>query len=422
MSERTARISARVVFALVCALWVFDAVLAYLTRSLGANTSWSTSNFLVGSAFGLMLLTFPLSGVLICDRRPGSRIGWLLLATGACWVISGATVYADYGLRLHPGSLPGSDFVAVIASSLWVPAIGLCGTYLLLLFPDGRLPSPRWRWVLHLSTFVMVAGVLSLALTPGLLGDAGYPDTVNPIGITSLATALDYAKLVIVLLPVAMCVSAASLVVRYRRAGPVERQQITWLAAAATVVVSMYAVVLPLSAFIAPSGPPPTSVQAMQAVALISFGLIPGAVLVAVLRYRLYEIDVLIRRTVTYAVLVAILGAGYLAGIWMLGAVLRSLTGASGAVAVTVSTLAVWAAFQPLRSRVQRVVDHRFARGRYDAETAVAGFSSRLRDQVDLDAIACDLIDTAHRTVQPRMVSVWLRAEDTPQRDREVRP
>ena len=107
-----------------------------------------------------MLLTFPIAGLLICTRRPGSRIGWLLMATGLSWILSGATTVADYGLRLHPGSIPAADYLAVLGSSLWVAAIGICGTYLLLLFPDGRLPSRRWRWVLHLSTFVIVGGTI----------------------------------------------------------------------------------------------------------------------------------------------------------------------------------------------------------------------------------------------------------------------
>ena len=222
-----------------------------------------------------------------------------------------------------------------------MPAIGICGTYLLLLFPDGRLPSPRWRWVLHLSTFVIVGGTLSLVLTPGLMGDAGYPHTVNPLGVDALAACSTIAHGILILLPLAMLLSAASVVVRFRHAGAVERTQITWLAAAASTVVVIYALVLPMSAAVDHSGVPPTWLQAAQAVALLSFGLIPAAVLVAVLRYRLYEIDVIIRRTVTYTVLAAVLGVTYLAGIWLLGWLLRSLTGASGALAVTLSTLAV---------------------------------------------------------------------------------
>ena len=213
-------------------------------------------------------------------------------------------------------------------------------------------------------------------LTPGPMTDAGYPHTVNPIGLSSLATVNDFAHGILFLLPLAMLLSAASVVVRFRHAGPVERTQITWLAAAASTVVVIYALVLPMSGAADHNGTPPTWLQAAQAVALLSFGLIPAAVLVAVLRYRLYEIDVIIRRTVTYTVLAVVLGATYLAGIWLLGWMLRSLTGASGALAVTLSTLAVWAAFQPLRGRVQALVDRRFARERYDADHALAGLSA----------------------------------------------
>jgi hypothetical protein len=413
MSHRAARLTAWAAFALACALWTVDLVVAYLTRDLQVNTNWST-NFAVGIAYGLMLLTFPIAGLLICTRRPGSPIGWLLMATGLSWILSGATTVADYGLRLHPGSIPAANYLAVLGSALWVPAIGICGTYLLLLFPDGRLPSPRWRWVLHLSTFVIVGGTLSLVLTPGLMGDAGYPHTVNPLGVDALAGVLDYAHSILILLPLAMLLSAASVVVRFRHAGAVERTQITWLAAAASTVVIIYALVLPMSA-VEPSGVPPGWLQAAQAVALLSFGLIPAAVLVAVLRYRLYEIDVIIRRTVTYTVLAAVLGVTYLAGIWLLGSLLRSLTGASGALAVTLSTLAVWAAFQPLRGRVQALVDRRFSRSRYDADRTLAAFSGRLRDQLDLEALEREMLDVVRTTVHPGYAELWLR-------DRELRP
>ena len=414
MSHRAARLTAWAVFTLACALWTVDLVVAYLTRDLQVNTNWST-NFAVGIAYGLMLLTFPIAGLLICTRRPGSPIGWLLMATGLSWILSGATTVADYGLRLHPGSIPAANYLAVLGSALWVPAIGICGTYLLLLFPDGRLHSPRWRWVLQLSTFVIVGGTLSLVLTPGLMSDAGYPHTVNPLGVDALASVLDYAHGILILLPLAMLLSAASVVVRFRHAGAVERTQITWLAAAASTVVIIYALVLPMSVATSPSGVPPTWIQAAQAVALLSFGLIPAAVLVAVLRYRLYEIDVIIRRTVTYAVLAAVLGVTYLAGIWLMGSLLRSLTGASGALAVTLSTLAVWAAFQPLRGRVQRLVDRRFSRSRYDADHTLAAFSGRLRDQLDLEALEREMLDVVRATVHPGHAELWLR-------DREARP
>jgi hypothetical protein len=199
------------------------------------------------------------------------------------------------------------------------------------------------------------------------------------------------------------------VVVRFRRAGAVERTQITWLAAAASMVVIIYAAVLPMSALVAPSEVPPGWLQAAQAVALLSFGLIPAAVLVAVLRYRLYEIDVIIRRTVTYTVLAAVLGATYLAGVWLLGWMLRSLTGASGALAVTLSTLAVWAAFQPLRGRVQSLVDRRFARERYDANRTLEAFSGRLRDQLDLETLSGEMVEAVQVTLHPAHVSLWLR-------------
>jgi hypothetical protein len=411
MSPRAGRIAAWCVFAFTCVLWLVDLVYAYLTRDLQADTNWSNSNFAAGMALALSLLAFPVAGVLIATRRSGSRIGWLLLAIGLCWGVANLTPYADYGLRLHPGSVPAGNLIAPIVSAMWAPAIGLCGTFLLLLFPDGHLPSPRWRWVAWLSGFTIVAGTLSLILTPGLMKDAGYPATRNPYGIGPLATAIDAAHLVLILLPVSMVLSAAGLIARYRRAALVEREQIKWLAFAAALVAGTYAVVLPVSEIVSPNGVPPAWVQVAQAVALLSFALIPLAILVAVLRYRLFEIDVIIRRTITYAVLVALLGAGYVAGIWMLGTALRSLAGASGTIAVTVTTLLLWTAFQPLQARVVRVVDRRFARERYDAGRALAGLSARLRDRGELDAVERELLDVVAETLQPRHATLWLREQ-----------
>jgi hypothetical protein len=175
-------------------------------------------------------------------------------------------------------------------------------------------------------------------------------------------------------------------------------------------VALVYAVVVPLGAVVDPSSQhTPAWLSAAQSVSLLSFGLIPVAIVFAVLRYRLYEIDVIIRRTLVYAALVAVLVALYLGGVTLVGGLVRTVAGGSGAVGVTVSTLLVAAAFQPLRSRIQRAVDHRFYRGRYDAARTLESFSGRLRDEVAIETVSGEVLDVVRRTLQPAHVSLWLR-------------
>jgi len=243
-----------------------------------------------------------------------------------------AGAYADYTIKLHHAG-PADTVSAALSAALWLPAIGLTGTFLILLFPDGHLPGPRWRSVAWTSAVGIVVASFCLMFTPGPLDDGGYPNVPNPLGIDAIGVVLDTGKLTILLVLAMMVASAASLVVRYRRARGGERQQLKWLATAAAVVAVTYAIVEPLSALVAPSsGSPPTWLAVAQNVAILSFALIPAAIAVAVLRYRLYEIDVIIRRTLVYAALIATLAVVYLSGVALVGGLLRTVTGGSGAV------------------------------------------------------------------------------------------
>jgi hypothetical protein len=211
-----------------------------------------------------------------------------------------------------------------------------------------------------------------------------------------------------------MVASAASLVVRFRRAHGPERQQLRWLAASAAAVAVIYAVVEPVSALVdSGSGQAPQWLTVAEDVALVSFALIPIAIVFAVLRYRLYEIDVIIRRTLVYAVLVAVLAAMYLGGVTLVGGILRGATGGSGALSVTLSTLAVAAAFQPLRGRIQRAVDRRFYRARYDASRTLEAFSGRLREQVDLETVTDEVLAVVRHTLQPAHATMWLKPPES---------
>ena len=197
MSARAKRWIAWAAFATAVVLWVNSGVLGWLTRNAHTNNGWGESSFAVEIAFGLILATFPVVGLLIALRRPETPIGWLLLAIGISWGIAGMTSYADYGIVVHPGSLPGAALVASVAGHMWAPPIGLMGTFLLLLFPDGRLPGPRWRWVAYLSAFAIAGTSVVLLVSPGTMGDNGYPDTINPLGIEALDGVIGFAQIII---------------------------------------------------------------------------------------------------------------------------------------------------------------------------------------------------------------------------------
>ena len=401
-------------FAVIFALWAVAIVTAWATRDLKNPESLGSgsADLLLAIGVAVVLLAFPVAGIVIATRQPANLIGWILLAIGAGWaLLAGATGYADYGIRLHPGSLPGADIAAALTLTVWAPPVGLTGTFLLLLFPDGHLPGPRWRWVAYVGAASTATCAITALLDPGLLDGSVYQNTQNPMGVESLSgvvAVLDYA---VVVLAATMVASAASLVVRFRRAGQVEREQVKWLAAAAGVSAVIYFVDLCLGVT-AGAGPEPAWRLMIDNTFVLSLGLIPAAIGIAVLRYRLYEIDVIIRRTLVYAALVSVLALIYLAGVFGIQTAVRSVSGQSGTLAVTVSTLLVAAAFQPLRARIRRAVDHRFYRGRYDAARTLEEFSGRLREQVDIETVSGEVVDVVRQTLQPAHVTLWLRSPE----------
>jgi MFS family permease len=394
------------------ALFAFSVAFGVLADDAKQSGSWSGGGLWVGLALVTAAAAYPAAGWLIAARRPENPIGWLLLAIGLMWGLGFTSTYADYTVKLHH-DLPGGTLVAAVGGAFWLPAIGVTGTFLLLLFPDGRLPGRRWRWVACVSGAAIAAALVFLVFRPGSLADAGYPGAQNPLGIEALRPVRAAGWLTILLVIAMMVTSAASLVVRYRRARGPERQQVKWLAASAAGIAVTYAIIVPVGAYVDPSSQhTPAWLSAAQSLSLLSFGLIPVAIVFAVLRYRLYEIDVIIRRTLVYAVLVALLAALYLGGVTLVGGLLRAVTGGSGAIGVTVSTLLVAAAFQPLRARIQRAVDRRFYRGRYDAARTLESFSGRLREHVEIESVSSEVLDVVHQTLQPAHVSLWLRSPE----------
>ncbi len=390
--------------------WFFVAALATSgLLDLADGGGEVTASTLVGAvAFALVIGTFPVSGLLVLRRQPHNRVGWLLLAVADIWAVGAlGDVYATYGLTIEPGSLPLAAVGATVSNAIWAPALGLMSTFLLLYFPDGRLPGPRWRPLARLSGGVIVALTALLLVSPGELMEGPLAGEQNPLGVNALRPVSD-PLLATLLLALTSCIvaSAWSLVVRFRRSRGVERQQLKWMTAAGSVVALAFFANILLSMPYS-QGAEPGWLLAFNNLAFATWALLPAAIAAAVLKHGLYDIDVVINRALVYGSLTAALAGLYLGSVLLLQLVLRPLTVDSD-LAVAVSTLAVAAAFRPARRGIQGVVDRRFYRRRYDAALTLDAFTARLRHQVDLDAVGADLLEAALETVQPTHATVWL--------------
>ncbi len=341
----------------------------------------------------------PLLGGLIASRRPENPYGWLWIGFGMGFALTAfANAYSAYALMVAPGSLPAPRMVGVLSTEgfvLWITLL----PFLFLLFPDGRLPSQRWR---YLAWSVVAVGAMMVALGP-LLSDPTTDRFVNPIAIGGTAgeviDVLGYGGMIALF--GAVILSALSLVFRYRRAVGVERQQIKWFVYAATFVGGF--TVLNLIDFL------PDWLTTLLGTA-VGLGLY-ASVGVAILRHRLYDIDVVINRTLVYGSLTATLAAVYFGGVTATQAIFRALTGQQeqSQLVIVISTLAIAALFNPLRRRIQAFIDRRFYRRKYDAAKTLEAFSARLRDDTDLDTLNNHLVEVVRETMQPAHVSVWLR-------------
>jgi hypothetical protein len=326
-------------------------------------------------------------------------VGWLLLTLGVSLVASGvATQYASYGLLAGPGALPAAAYVAIYPNGIALFVVAACLAFILLLTPTGTLPQGRaWRWWANVVTAALAVGVVTAVPAP--LTEQ-YQSVANPLAVPAL-TGLVAAAGAVSLAVSGLAILAAvwSLVVRFRRARGVERQQLRWIALAAVLTV---AAVLVLGSLVAAGVHDPVVLGWATAVCITLLPLATGA---AVLRYRLFDVDRIISRTLAYGLLTVLLGGGY-AGL-VLG--LGQLLGRRSSLVVAGATLAVAAAFQPARRRVQDGVDRRFNRRRYDAARTVEAFAVRLRQQVDLEALTDELRTVVDQTMQPTQVSLWLR-------------
>jgi hypothetical protein len=342
-------------------------------------------------------------GLVVALRRPGNPIGWIFGATG---VLTGLFVaaggYAIHAIVIAPGSLPAGEWAAWFRH--WADRSTVALVLLaFLLFPSGRLASPRWRPALVLPVIVAV-GFATRGLVPGSLPFLGVP---NPLGLDWMPPDADDGRYGGIPFILGTIVATAQLVVRFRRARTVEREQIKWLALPlGAFIVALFAtlatILLGLHDELDVNGP---VISALYTLAEL---LLPLCMAIAILRYRLFDIDLLINRALVYGATTAGIAVAFFVAILFLQTVLRPITSGSE-VAIAASTLTCLALFQPLRRRIQDTVDRRFYRGRYDAARTLDAFSVRLRDEVDLDAVRAELVDAVRDTVQPAHTSVWLR-------------
>jgi len=393
-------VTALVVGGLILALVVVDVPLARLAHQ-SLNASGGSSPVWYSAALGVV-------GFVVASRKPGNPLGWIMLGAAAVSSLSqDASFYMVADYRLRHGGLP-LGWVAVLAQPGWAVSIVLSGL-LVLLFPDGRPPSPRWRWVLWLylaAATLYLVGVL-VASVGAIAGHDIRVDASGNLLVLSHPTGSSMWWGVVegVFLPVvAVCWlgSVVAQVASYRRSSGIRRQQLKWLLAGSATAL----ICVPLTVYLSGMrGLPGLAGGITGAVALLA---IPACMGVAILRYRLFDIDRIISRTLAYAIVTGLL-VGVYAGIVLLATRVVSI---KEPVAVAGSTLAVAALFNPLRRRVQRAVDRRFNRARYDADRIVAAFAARLQDAAGLDSVQDELASTVQNALEPAHISVWLRLEE----------
>ncbi len=347
------------------------------------------------------LLVVGATGAFIASRRSRNPIGWVLLAAGASMMTKGFTdAYVVYGHYVRHGHVPGFTAIAWFSNWSWIPGMGLAASFFFLLFPTGRLPSPRWRPVAWLGAAGITGAILNVALAPGPLEE--FPYVRNPIGLkgplNGVADALGIGFALIILCAAA---GVVSIVVRARRGGPVERAQIKWIAFAGAFFVIGFGY-----ATVAQSGG--SQFGAGDAFAVFGpLSCVAIATAIAIQRYRLFDIDRIVSRTVSYALLSGLVIGAYALMVVALDPLVGRYTRSSGAT-VAFSTLVAAALFGRLHKRVQALVDHRFNRTRYDAQHTLDAFASQLRLETDLGALSEELCAVASRTMRPAHVGIWL--------------
>jgi hypothetical protein len=355
--------------------------------------------FLIG--FAVVALAMGTVGALVAARQPRNAVGWVLDAGAAVLALSGlAEEWAMRTLFIAPGSLPGGEIMAWVSQWCFLPAVVQVPSLLLVLFPDGRPPSRGWRPAVWLAVSATATLALGTALAPAYIGYEEFKGVPGPFGVDQVR-GLGQVLWVVGLAgtAVAIPIAAAAMIFRLRRSRGVERQQVKWVATAAGIFA--------VAVLITMAGVAAGHVD-VAALMIVTFPLIPIAAGVAILRHRIYDIDLVINRALVYGALTALLAGTYIGLALLMSLALEPLTGGSD-LAIALSTLAVAALVRPARRRIQAAVDRRFYRRKYDAERTLERFATRLRAQTDLDALRAEVTGVVRDTMQPAHVSLWLR-------------
>ena len=401
MSARTVRYISWVVLPVAVALMIGRIYLSTLNRAADVPLA---AGIAASTLLELVVIGFLALGLLVAYRRPRNPVGWIIVGAVMTGLASDfVDSYAVYALFTDPGSIPGGEVMAWASNWIFIPVIFAAPAMLFLLFPDGRLLSRRWKpvfWIVILTTGAAMVG----AFLQPVLNEAPFDGIVNPIvadpprALLAILSSIGWPGMA-----ASFLVAAFAMILRLRRSRGVERQQLKWLAAAAAV--------LPLASAAGVA----SYYLGYEWIAgsLTLFPIIPIFLVagIAILRYRLYDIDVVINRTLVYGSLTATLVALYFGAVVSLQYVFRALTGQEQQpqLAVVISTLAIAALFNPLRRRIQSFIDRRFYRGKYDARKTLEAFAGRLRNETDLQTLNGELVRVVRETVQPERVSLWLR-------------
>jgi len=368
-------------------------------------------DLLAGSVdfFGVFTVVFPVVGIFVLSRQPTNTIGWVLLGIGVVGAVGGIlSSYGEYGLKVNPGSVPGPGVTEAIVQGMWAPVIGLVGIYLLLLFPDGRLPSPRWRKVAWLGGIGIMGTWLMIAILPGEIDGAPVANLRNPLGIEALHGLEPIAFGFIVLIPASIVASAVSLVQRFRRSQGTTRLQLKWLTTAGAVVAAAYALAL-LSSFasaLAGTEGEPLWLTIVQNVGVATFILIPISIGIAILKYRLYDIDVVINKTLVYGLLAAFITAVYVAIVVGIGTAIGSRRNLGLSI---LATGIVAVGFQPVRERVQRLANRLVYGKRATPYEVLSEFSGGMAHAVATEELLPRMARIVAEGTGAAHVDVWLR-------------
>jgi hypothetical protein len=396
-------------------VYVLAALIFFMTRG-GSPNQAATHDQILGLFIQLgAFAAFPVVGALIVSQRPSNTVGWIFCAIGLGTAFTSFSAgYIQHALTTHADAQLATGLVDAVGNAVWILNLGL-GSLLLSVFPDGKPLRGSWRVIFWATAAAVAATVFASLVQPGPLETGGR--VVNPLGIWALGSILSAIDTVghLLFIPLVL-VAVASVIVRYRRAEGVQRQQIKWFAYGAGMMVLVIAVTLVASDALTPAGQDSSNSVIANVGFSLAFVMLPLGAGIGVLRYRLYDIDVLINRTLVYGSLTAILAAVYFAVVIAFQALAQALTGQRSLPppVIVASTLLIAALFQPFRALLQRFIDRRFYRRRYDASKTLADFGQTLRGEVDLSRLNEHLLSTVEETMQPAHVSLWLREPPSP--------